>query len=923
MVRREPRESLVHCINYRVSARSLLCGLAAAALAASSAQATNHIVQLDEVMAGANGDSKIQFIEMKFSTPSQNLWGPQNPGDPSRAELAFFDATGTQTGEFDFPSNPPEVPGSQDPNTPGLFSALIATQEFVDATGLAADFIIPNDVINRAGKVCFRDNVSPFIVNICLTYGDNASPDVNNGLIPYVGVQGSEGPPADALPITNAQSQQRFLNFGCLGTFCHVNADFQLSAPAPRNTNGDTVTITVDTTIVQGETLFMVEPFLGNGRSCATCHLPGDGFGLNPSTIAGLPANDFLFVAEFDPNLSQLENTCLMRGGRSLILENVHGFTADPVFRTSPHLMNVAGTAPYGWSPAFGGANNLRDFCAGAVKQHFPKFLPRNFDPANGQMSQRTATVEELTFMEEFQDSIKTQVLDGQGDLGANREVNLDRLIAAFVDCNDTPTLADIDAGRALFASVGCQGCHTGPFLGGNFSLQTGVVSNPVNNDDGCQGGPGDPTLPLPNEDTACVLPSCTPPMAFDIRPLVDIARVRENFFHAGESATLRDAVEFYASAAFGSSPNGPALIMNSTEIDQITAFLTALVEVPECAGACCLPDGTCSEVTESVCVADCGTFRGVGTACVGTLCPATIPGACCKPDGSCVETSGSCLCDLEGGVFHGPFESCQTVNCPQPGACCLDDGTCSVMPKGDCLDQCGFFQGPDTACSDLTECCVDLPHACCLPDGTCIEARACDCEQQGGIPQGAGATCENTTCPAPGACCLPDGGGCIITERDDCTDHCGIFLGEGSDCTQPCIQEIPRACCLPDGSCTETARCLCEQQGGTVQSSFSCDLLPAECPQPTGSCCLPNGSCIVTTQTDCDDQCGNYGGDGTDCVGTLCAFQLRQACCLPTGGCVDRIPCVCLQLGGTPQGAFTRCLTTPCLAPPDLEQQQ
>lgn len=331
--------------------------------------ANNTQVQFDEVLAGANGDSRIQFIEIKHAQ-FHNQWGPPKAGLPSRAELAFFDARGELVGEFDFPGDPPQMPGTQDPTTPTLFSAIIATREFVDATGLAADFIIPPNVIARAGKVCFQDNDGAFPIELCISYGDNLSPDVENGKLPYVGPVGGEGPPVDALPITDAASVRRFRKFTCVGQGCHTTRDFSLNSPSPRNGAGQTATITVASTELQGKTLFNEETFLGNGRSCFTCHRPQDGFGLNPSTIAALPPNDPLFVAEFNPDLSQLENPCLMRGGRALILENVHGFDADPVFRNSMHLMNIGATAPYGWSPRFGGAPDLVTFAQGAVKQH-------------------------------------------------------------------------------------------------------------------------------------------------------------------------------------------------------------------------------------------------------------------------------------------------------------------------------------------------------------------------------------------------------------------------------------------------------------------------------------------------------------------------------------------------------------------------
>jgi hypothetical protein len=42
-------------------------------------RATNHDLHIKEVMAGANGNSKIQFIVIEQEQSGQNLWGPSLP----------------------------------------------------------------------------------------------------------------------------------------------------------------------------------------------------------------------------------------------------------------------------------------------------------------------------------------------------------------------------------------------------------------------------------------------------------------------------------------------------------------------------------------------------------------------------------------------------------------------------------------------------------------------------------------------------------------------------------------------------------------------------------------------------------------------------------------------------------------------------
>src|SRR5262249_32416792 len=105
------------------------------------------------------------------------------------------------------------------------------------------------------------------------------------------------------------------------------------------------ITSTVSTDVCVGADLFLRETFGGNGRSCATCHRVEDNFTIDPTFISKLPANDPLFVAEFDPDLAGLEIPATMhRFG--VILENVDGFAPDPrthfVLRSVPHTLSLA-----------------------------------------------------------------------------------------------------------------------------------------------------------------------------------------------------------------------------------------------------------------------------------------------------------------------------------------------------------------------------------------------------------------------------------------------------------------------------------------------------------------------------------------------------------------------------------------------------
>lgn len=516
-------------------------------------------VQIDEVLAGANGDSGIQFIEIKMQDAAQNLWGPQGMESVGRVKLTFHDATGAQTGEFVFTANAPV--GVVDLINGG-YSVLIATADFAAEAGMPTpDIVIPRNVMAVDGKVCFRANpANPNApeVNLCLSYGNFVgATESDSGANPA-------GAPTVVAPITNAVSLKRTTNFGNYGGAGHFNADFAAATPAPRNSGGATGAITVKTLQQQGEVLFTDETFNGNGRTCHTCHRPDDEFGLSPAKIATLPGSDPLFVAEFIPALATLENPCMMRSARGLILENIDGFANPHVFREPPHLLNIALTAPYGLSGEFA---NLQLFSTGAVQQHFPKTMARNADPTMGPLDFRLPTLIERQAMEAFMNSI---VLPADGDFDLDRMINAE--IARGGDA------AAIQRGRNLFTgSAKCFKCHSGPVLaetdvtlGGGFqSFNTGVVNLPINSFlDACLG-----FQPLPQEDGGN--------RAFSTPPLIGVSRTAP-YFHDNSVQVLRTAVEFYNGTEFNNSPGASAvggISMTPQDIDDITAFLEALIE--------------------------------------------------------------------------------------------------------------------------------------------------------------------------------------------------------------------------------------------------------------------------------------------------------------------------------------------------------
>lgn len=77
--------------------------------------------------------------------------------------------------------------------------------------------------------------------------------------------------------------------------------------------------------------------------------------------------------------------------------------------------------------------------------------------------------------------------------------------------------------------------------------------------------------------------------------------------------------------------------------------------------GGCCF-DGICSIQEERDCLLSGGAFAGVGTRCWEIKCPGNPVGACCLPRSNCALSSEQ-NCENMGGLWMGPYSSCQQCN--------------------------------------------------------------------------------------------------------------------------------------------------------------------------------------------------------------------------------------------------------------------
>jgi cytochrome c peroxidase len=330
--------------------------------------------------------------------------------------------------------------------------------------------------------------------------------------------------------------------------------------------------------IRKGRNLFLKETFGGNGRTCATCHPPTNNFTLDVEFIENLPDDDPLFVAEFNPDLAELENPEIMRRF-ALILENLDGFDRPGVFRGVPHTLALPtsikvspdGDADLtradgstvaeatGWSgDGAPGGGSLREFAVGAIIQHFPKTLSRT--PGE---DFRLPTAEELDALEAFQLS-----------LGRQEELDL-----AAIDFYDPAVRAGKDLFEGIGVNRGCTFCHsnaggsTAEGMNRNFATNTAsMTQTPARKYD--PGIPGDGGFDAgPQFNVPGIEADFYGNATMNTPPLVEAADSGP-FFHNNAAATIEDAIAFYTTRTFSSDD---PFVLSRQQINRIGAFLRTL----------------------------------------------------------------------------------------------------------------------------------------------------------------------------------------------------------------------------------------------------------------------------------------------------------------------------------------------------------
>ena len=150
--------------------------------------------------------------------------------------------------------------------------------------------------------------------------------------------------------------------------------------------------------------------------------------------------------------------------------------------------------------------------------------------------------------------------------------------------------------------------------------------------------------------------------------------------------------------------------------------------------GACC----ACCAGEELICIDDTtqtncedvigGEWQGILSVCdtngdgVEDLCNIAT-GACCMPNGGCSNDTSMADCEAVGGAYQGDDSICSNSDCL--GACCFGTVCAADTTGSECDGLGGTWYGPITSCE------ID-PTVCQVPDpvGACCPAAGGDCRE-------------------------------------------------------------------------------------------------------------------------------------------------------------------------------------------------
>lgn len=166
------------------------------------------------------------------------------------------------------------------------------------------------------------------------------------------------------------------------------------------------------------------------------------------------------------------------------------------------------------------------------------------------------------------------------------------------------------------------------------------------------------------------------------------------------------------------------------------------------------------------------------------------------------------------------------------------------------------------------------------------------------------------------GKCCVEVGPCTVVTEAA-CEAVCGVYSGDGTDCSVSCaeVEPVLHPCCFEGDCYNDMTRCDCEAECGYWLPEEE-DCVEVICFADASHACCINGSCTQLTQCECEMQFGIWDPEEESCVEYLCPFDLYHPCCI-AGVCYDMVlEEDCTTEGGTFESGELSCTQVECPLP-------
>lgn len=208
-----------------------------AVILARAAQATFHIVVIDEAFFGFPQAPQAQYVMLRMEAGAQtNVHGQPLPiDDGTGSPLAPFATFCASASECNLPHVSPacSAGGCPSPLQAAGARVLVATAQARDLFCVTPDLLTTGTLPFPNGRVCWAANCEPFCTTPgpvdCLAYGD--FPAAENGIF---GMPASTPVLGDAL-LGSPARQSQFNG----GTLLEDAAGFSLGPPSPQNFHGD------------------------------------------------------------------------------------------------------------------------------------------------------------------------------------------------------------------------------------------------------------------------------------------------------------------------------------------------------------------------------------------------------------------------------------------------------------------------------------------------------------------------------------------------------------------------------------------------------------------------------------------------------------------------------------------------------------